>query len=338
MALTQEREKLLAQREVILSNTFRDILSRVPETVDFAQTEAREMKIATTPEGKFALTYLLSARDLLKPALEDLTNISPDLLVPRGGSQHNPERNIDKVGTNIALEVMERTKDFPHTWMRTEESADWENISRDDAGPHEGIRFIIVDPLDMTSAIPRLNRVQTTGIAIYDKAGTLQSLGIMSLVNSDMVFIENREGNLSVYPAPIPGKDTDSQGLLRVAAKIRRMHSLNNLPLFQSGAKWAMDCDSGFATLGLLNNTVDTVVDHEKGSVWYEVAIWGRAAQALGFPVSDKEGNTLDIEQDVKKMIQKHEGDTFRIPFVMSRTPAIHARVLELLKSSKNSS
>lgn len=333
MALTKERATLLAQREVILSNTFRDIMSRVPETVDFAQTEAREMNLATTPEGMFVLTYLLSARDLLKPALQDLTNISPDLLVPQGGSQHNPERNIDKVGTSIALEVMNRTKRFPHTWMRTEESADWENISRDDADPREGVRFIVVDPLDMTSAIPRLNRVQTTGIAVYTKEGRLLSLGIMSLVDSDMVFIENREGTLAIYPAK--ETETEYEGPLRVAAKVRRMYQLQDLPLFKTGAKWALDCDSGFATLGLLNNAIDTVVDHEKGSVWYEVAIWVRAAQALGFPVSDKNGNPLDIEAAVKKMIQKHEGDTFRIPFVMSRSPAIHARVLELLTSHK---
>ena len=228
MAMSTERAHLLAQREVALSNTFRDMMARIPETVDFARTEAREVNLATTPEGTFVLTYLLSARDLLKPALLDLTNISPDLLVPQGGSQHNPERNIDKVGTVLAMELMRETRDLPHTWMRTEESADWENISRDDAAPFEGQRFMIVDPLDMTSAIPRLNRVQTTGIAIYTKDGSLASLGIMSLVDNDMLFIENRNGERHLYPpTDITSEDDKTEPSLRVAAKVRRIYELN---------------------------------------------------------------------------------------------------------------
>ena len=173
MALSPERANLLAQRELAFSHTFRDILARIPETVDLARTENRDMNLATSPEGNFVLTYLLSTRDLLQPALRDLSNISPDLLVPQGGSQHNPERNIDRVGTALATELMRTTKNLPHTWMRTEESADWENITKDDGSPWEGQHFMILDPLDMTSAIPRLNRVQTTGIAMYNKDGTV---------------------------------------------------------------------------------------------------------------------------------------------------------------------
>ncbi len=308
-------------------------MARVPETVAFAQTEQRDIDIAATPEGRFVLTYLLASRDLLKPALRDLTNISPDLLVAKGGRPHNPERNIDAVGTEIAHELIRTGETMPNAWMRTEESTDWQPLGSGQSKPDQGERFIVLDPMDMTSAIPRLNRVQTTGIAVYGRDGDLRSLGIMSLVDDDFLFVEaDGTGGLRVYPPARVIPESAPENPLRVAAKVRRINGLKQLPLLTEGGIWVMDCDSGYATLGLRRGTVDTVIDHVRGSVWYEVVLWVRAAQALGLPVSDANGNPIDITDVMKKMIARHEGDTYRVPFVMSRTPQIHERVLRELR------
>ena len=334
MALQPERMRLLAQREVSMENTFQDIMSRIPDTVTIARIETKHSRLAQTPEGRFTLTYLLAARDLLKPALLDLTNIAPDFLVSVGGRPHNPERNIDTVGTEIVREIARNTKNLPGAWMHSEASPDWEPLNRTETERSTGKTFIVVDPLDMTSAIPRQDRVQTTGIAIYDKEGQLKSLGIQSLVDEEFMFIENVDGVLHVYPHEgIPNGDTPPDGTpLRIAAKVRRMPELRNLPIFATGNNlWSLNCDSGYAILGIHDGTIDTVIDPHKGSLWYEVVIWARLAQAMGCTVTDADGNPIDISAVMRHVINKHEDDSYRIPFVISRTPQIHERVLPLL-------
>jgi len=195
----------------------------------------------------------------------------------------------------------------------------------------DGERFAVIDPLDMTSSITRGDRVQTTGIAIYDREGEIQALGIMSLVDDGFIFIENVNGKFITISTPEPDKERTDNEPLRVAAKTRRMYTLKDSPLMQ-GNTWSLNCDSGFAALTMQEGKIDTIVDHRKGSLWYEMVIWGRALQILGFPVTDKDGNPIDFSAAMKKVIEKHEGDTYRIPFVISRTPDIHKKVLRLLQ------
>lgn len=337
MVANVERAQILANQEFRVNSTFRDIVSRIPDTLYFAKKEAAESGMAKTPEGIFALTYILASQKLLRPALSDLSHVSQDLLNTIGGFEYNPERSIDLVGSDIAITLARETNNIPHFWMRTEESANWQNISRDDASPTEGMRFAVVDPMDMTSSIPRHDPVQTTGIAIYNKDGSVRTIGIMSLVNDGFIFIDQNENgthrihtNDDLYIK----EDRPADAPLRIAAKTRRMYALNNLPLMNQGYIWAMDCDSGFATLGLAQGNIDTIVDAFKGNPWYEVAIWVHAAQLMGFPVTDKDGNKVDIAEVMRHVIEHHEDDTYRIPFVVSRTPEIHKKVLELLKST----
>ena len=121
---------------------------------------------------------------------------------------------------------------------------------------------------------------------------------------------------------------------MRVATLTRRMYNLRSLPIFTQGGKWDMDCTSGFAVLGLQEGAIDTIIDPIKGNPWYEVAIWASAAKALGYPVTDWDNNPIDISAIVRHVIDIHEDDSYRIPFVISRTPEIHSNVLSLLRET----
>lgn len=315
--------------------TFESIAARIPDAVRMAKLEVNASGMATTPEGKFAATYLLATRGLLHPVLDDLQMIGPDFLLPIGGAEYNPERSIDEIGSMVAQTLIEQTGDIPNFWMRTEESAKWDTASTNAEPLENGQRFAVIDPLDMTSSIQKKDRVQTSGIALFDKDGNTLAVGITSLVDDGFVFVENRNGKPHIYPENYltPHHHTPDQHPLRIATLTRRMHHLRQLPLFtEHHAMWAMDCTSGFSVLGLLRGDIDTVIDAFKGNPWYEVVIWVNAAQQLGFPVSDKDGNPIDINAAVRRMISRHEGDGFRIPFVISRTQDIHDTVLPLLQ------
>lgn len=312
---------------------YEGVLKRIPEAISFAKIEAETTGLAQTPEGKFALTYLLANRNLLQPILADLASVSPDLLQPIGGQSYNPERSIDNIGSAVALFLSQKTEEIPHFFMRTEESVGWEALGENERLPQDGERFAIIDPLDMTSSITKGDRVQSTGIAIYDREGTLKTVGIVSFVDDRFIFIENQGDHMMLYP---PRKDrltrqNETGEPLKVATLMRRMYNLRDLPLFTQGATWNMNCASGFAVLGIHQGIIDTIIDPVKGNPWYEVAIWGAAAQSLGYPMSDRNGNPIDISAAIRRVIQKHEGDTYRIPFIISRTPEIHERVLSLL-------
>lgn len=312
------------------------VLKRIPEAVSFAKIEAEAAQMAKTAEGKFALTYLLTNRNLLQPILSNLSFVSPDLLQPIGGPSYNPERSIDDVGSAVARYISQQTEKIPNFFMRTEESARWENMGTPGQLAEEGERFAIIDPLDMTHGIVTGNRVQTTGIAIYNKTGDLHCVGIISLVDDHFLFIENDQGKLHIYPSPGAASANDTQSdntAIRMATLTRRMQYFQDIPFLSQGGVWTMDAGiSGYPILALQNNTLDTVIDHVKGSAWYELVIWARAAQVLGFSVSDKDGNPIDIPAIMRRVIKRHEGDTHRVPVIISRTPEIHKRVLSLLK------
>ncbi len=321
------------------SMNYEGVLKRIPEAVSFAKIEAETTGLAQTPEGKFALTYLLANRNLLQPILSDLSSVAPDLLQPIGGPSYNPERSIDDIGSAVALCISQQTEEIPNFFMRTEESARWESIGAPGQLVEEGERFAIIDPLDMTHGIVTGNRVQTTGIAIYNKQGDLHCVGIISLVDDNFLFIENDKGKLHVYPYAHADRASDAQSdtkTIRMATLTRRMQYFQNVPFLLNGGVWTMDAGiSGYPILALQNNTLDTVIDHVKGSAWYELVIWARAAQALGFPVSDKDGNPINIPAIIRHVINRHEGDNYRIPVIISRTPEIHQNVLSLLAIPK---
>lgn len=316
------------------SLTFESITRKIPDAIHMAKLEVESSDMAKTPEGKFAATYLLATRNLLQPVLRDIQSIGSDFLIPIGGQDYNPERSIDEVGSLVAEQLSDMTSDIPTFFLRTEESAQWENVNKYDSTVKEGKRFAVIDPLDMTSSIEKKEKVQTSGIAIFDQEGNVLTVGITSLVDDGFVFIEKQGEKLHVFPK-IHQTRTDqyTDDHIRVATLKRRMHKIRQTPLITSEkGEWVMDCASGYSVLGLLHNKVDTVIDPFKGNPWYEVAIWVNAAQQLGFPVSDKDGNPIDIPAAIRRMIDRHEGDSFRIPFIISRTQDIHNTVLPLLK------
>ena len=325
------------QPHIRKENSLEALLTRVPEAISFAKIEMEAAKEAQTPEGKYALTYLLATRKLLRPLMTDLHAIHPDLLRPTGGSEYNPERKIDEIGTAVAFILGRQTADIPNFFLRTEESPRWERLSNDSAPIEDSDRFAIIDPLDESSGIPLGNRVQSTGVAIYNKRGELLTIGIMSLVDDDMMLVERTDDRLRIVSskpdAPKPDGEPTS---IRVATLTRRMHALKHLPLFTTNqATWTLPSIGGYAVMVMANGDIDTIIDPVKGNPWIEYCLWGPAAESLGFVVTDPEGRPIDRAAIMRKAIEKNLSNaSSRVRFVISRTPEIHKRVLELLKSS----
>ncbi len=312
--------------------TYRELLGRIPDALDSARAETERLGIARTAEGKLSLSYILAARNLLSPLIADIRAIDSALIAPIGGMDYNPSRYIDSIGGEIVFALGRQSSEIKHLWIRTEEEAKWEP-SQTNGLFDQAERFAIVDPLDMTSSIPKGDRTQTTGIAVYARDGSLKALGIASLVDNGLIFLESDQtGTFRTFTSPDILKTEDTPGPLRVATLARRMHALRNLPILQQEhGVWVQDCASGYATLSLVNGTVDTVIDPVKGNPWYEFGIWGRAAQELGFPVTDPDGNRIDMDAIMRYSIEKNPDDSFRIRFVMSRNEAVHERALTLL-------
>lgn len=320
------------------ANTLQSLISRVPEAISFAKLETEASRETKTPEGKFALTYLLATRNILRPAFFDLTKINDDLMRSVGGPEYNPERTVDEIGVAVANNLIQQTTDIPKFWIRIEESGKWQNAT-DNAPISEGERFAVIDPLDMTSSILKNSRTQTTGIAIYDKAGKLMSAGIMSLVDDGFIFVEKQGDTYNVFPDTLRAKQTetpyDPKLPIRVSTLTRRMHALKDAPLFKDNhAEWQMDCTSGYAILQLIQGNLDAVVDPFKGNPWYENVIWYALAQTIGYPVTDKNGKPLDFAAIMQSITKQEISNGHRIPAVVSRSPEIHARVLSLLAKS----
>lgn len=319
------------------AHTFESLLARVPEAVRSAQSEAAISHEAQTPEGAYTLSYLLAARNIFRPALRDLTHIDTDLLQPVGGPEYNPQRAIDLIGGMIAHHLTDKAAELPNFWLRIEESATWQRMSGSAPSVQEGERFAVIDPLDMTSSIPKNHRAQTTGVALYDRTGVLLSAGIVSLVDDGFVFLEKRGDGYHVFPESLRAQQ-NNQTLskpLKIATLTRRMHTLKDTPLLAgSHGQWTLDCTSGYAVLALLQGHIDAVVDPFKGNPWYENVIWYAVAQALGYPVTDKDGAPIDFSRAMQSATQQETGGDQRIPSVVSRSPQVQARVLELLKTS----
>lgn len=312
---------------------FRMLLSEVPHAVNIAKIEAESSEMAKTSEGMFVLTYLLAARNVLRPVLTD-AHLHRDLLQQTGGYDYNPTRNVDDVGTAIAFTIAQDTHDLPGFWIHTEENGDWRPAHANNGFWEDATRFAVLDSLDMTSSITHGDRVQTTGVSIYTKEGDLLTSGIMSLVDDQYIFVEKTHDGYAIHSNnEKPNETYDGNRPLRYAAKTRRMYALNNTPIVTLGHSRVLDCDSGYAVLELHKGTIDTIIDHVRGNPWYEVVIWIRTAQAMGYAVTDAEGNPIDTGAVMRRVIKHNETDTYRVPFVVSRTPEIHKKVLGLLKS-----
>lgn len=327
MTAQQERSPALKPLK-----TPEEILSELPHAVELAKIEAETSGLTKTPEGKYVLSFLLSARNLLRPILTD-THIHRDLMTQIGGQGYNPQRNIDELGILIANYLNQQTTDIPNMWIRSEEHARWEPVNPAGGLWDDAERFVFLDPVDETGAIPKGKRYQAAGVAIYKKSGELCSLGVVSLVDDGMIFIDTPD-HVTAYANTSfdrDGSEPAADRPIRVATLSRRMHALRNTPILKHTGAWIMDSIGGYAVLSLLNNSIDTIIDPIKGNPWYEYVLWGPAAEAVGMTVTDPNGNPIDYTRIVRDVIAKNPDDAYRIPFVMSKTPEIHARVLASL-------
>lgn len=341
MAATAERARLLTLREQKSVQNFRDIMARIPTVLQDTRNETEHSEITHSPEGKFVFTYLLAAQRLLTPALNDMAIANADLLEPTGGPEYNPHRSIDEIGTTVARQLAVQTTDIPKFWIHSEESAQWEPTHPSNDLLKDGKRFAVIDPLDMTHSITKGDRIQTTGIAIFDKNGAMIAAGLASLVDDGIILVEHTDHD-HIYTnatTPIVSHSEEDKRPIRVATLTRRMYGLRNLPIFaqKDTADWVLDCTSGFAVLELLRGNIDTMLDPIKGNPWYEISIWGTIAQKLGMQVSDWDNNPLDLEAAMRHVIEHHEDDNYRLPFVISRTPETHKKVLGLLHGDTQS-
>lgn len=336
MVAQAERMRLLEQRSAKSERSFQDVVSKIPGVLSEIRSAPELSEAAKTPEGKYALTYLLAAQRVISPALTDITLTNTDLLTPTGGPEYNPHRSIDEIGGEIARKLAEQTRDIPKFWIHLEESGKWERAHPNGDMPKDGERFAVIDPLDMTHSLTKGEALQTTGIALFDKSGKPIAVGVASLVDPSFAFVEIPSG-ITVTAAQLPpAREIPIHTPIAIGALTRRMYDIKSLPLFTDNqGERTVNCSSGYAILQMQKGDLDTIVDPIKGTPWYELAIWGTAAEVLGYRMSDKDGNPIDLSATMRRVIDHLEDDTYRIPFVISRTPDIHDKVLSLLTPAK---
>jgi len=328
--MTPHAERLPALKE---SPSLQTILTDIPHAVDLARIEAESSELAHSPEGLFVLTYLLAARNVIKPVLTQ-SYIHQHLLQPTGGHSYNPQRTIDEIGIAIADYISKLPTDMHNFWIRTEENPVWSPGKPGEGFFEEADRFVFIDPIDETSAIPKGKRLQTSGIGIYNRDGELQGLGVISLVDDGIIFYaKNDSETVYTYP-PQRAPEQQSDAPIRFATLTRRMHALNNLPIASQGGEWTMDTVGGYGVCAMLNGTVDAMLDPVKGNPWFEYILWGPAAEKAGFVVTDPDGEPIDTASIVKYAIAKNPDDSYRIKFVISNNPETHKRILRLLTPS----
>lgn len=318
-------------KEIVAPNptSLEELRLSFPKAISWAK-ELSERENLKTPEGKFALTFLLATGSLLKAAGVNLDrNI--------GGRGDNPEKEIDLVGGEIAdhliREFISQSFDYAGTEMYIEERKKWEVFPKSiTALAGKNARLILIDPCDETSS----PNYRSVGVSIFDKDGKFISGGVAGVRDEIAVFIEGErvnfvgfEGGKNSLKDPLSLKAAPGvPSSLGVATLQRRMEgeeawklldrvSPNGLVLTQTFG--------GFGLIKMLKGEIDLMIDASKGQPWYEAGQWGVLAERLGFSVEYDLGRIPNAAHILTKKTPE------RIPVVISRNSHIHERVLQAL-------
>ena len=201
---------------------------------------------------------------------------------------------------------------------------------------------IAVDPLDETGPMRIGLRVQTTAATIANYGGEFVAGTITSLVDDEMILIENEDVHLIRFYESLKNPDGGSPlvqleigspevrdiGDARIATLPRRMQELQRrFPIFAN--REYLPTFGGHGLLAMIRGDIDVMLDPLKGQPWYEAVHWGPMAERVGFSVSDPEGERIDFQNILLNAIQGKE--LGRVKIVISTHQELHNQVLQSL-------
>lgn len=309
-----------------------DIKRSYPRVLSETLSIVKESNLAKTEPSKTCLWYCLAQAKILRPLLRD-----PTLLLVSGlcekdsGPDYNPHREIDMIGGDLIVEVIRQTGVPADVFI---EERGWVRPT----GVSEQI--IIVDPLDQTSSIENGVRDQATGIVFADKDGNFLAGGISSLVDNEMVLIEENNVRLLSFDGdhnqllaiPLPFRVERDITRARIATLTRRMKErMLETPLFKKRFFPDLPTFGGYGVLCMLRGQIDVLIDPFVGQPWYEACLWGNIAEKFGLIVTGQRGKKIDFPSILKSALLGKEME--RVKIAISTHQALQNQLLDGLKS-----
>jgi len=308
------------------------------EFVDRVLEETRpivyESDIARTEWGKAGLWYSVTQAKILRPELRSPTPLRQSgLLEKTGGPEYNPTREIDTIGNKVIHSIMRRI--YMPALVYIEEEKRWLAFNSEIPGIPVSIA---VDPLDETGPIRIGLRVQTTAATIANQHGEFVAGTIASLVDDEIVLIEDGEVHLMCFDenATDFSKNSPLKKLAvnppavrdihraRIATLPRRMEQLRRFPAFRNLDY--LPTFGGYGLLEMIRGDIDVMLDPLKGQPWYEAVHWGPMAEQAGMVVSYPDGNRIDFQSILLRAMQGEQ--VARVKIVISRDQHLHDQVL----------
>lgn len=321
----------------ILSLRYKDI-EYIDRVLEETRAFAYESGIAQTEWGQAALWYATTQATILRPDLRGPTPLRHSgMLEKTGGPDHNPTRAIDTVGSTVMQRIMGSISTPALVYI--EEEKRWLPFNRGSPGIPVSIT---VDPLDETGPIRIGLRVQATAVTFADRFGEFIAGTIASLVDDELVLIEDgRVMTMRFYetsrgstrrstiePLARAAPEFRSVENARIATLPRRMHELQRLPMFRD--REYLPTFGGYGLLEMIRGNIDIMLDPFKGQPWYEAVHWGPMAERAGLVVSDPLGMGIDFSNILSRAM--HAEEVGRVKMVISAHPLLHEQVLQGLR------
>lgn len=298
---------------------------------------AKERGLIKNSFGRACLWFCLAQAKILRPILrEPSLLLNSSLIQETGGPEYNPTRQIDTIGGDLIIEIS-RHQDFLFNYPLDIfiEERGWQRLNQENEGSP---LIIIVDPLDGTEAIKDGFRDQAIGIGIFTEEGAFLAGGICSLVDNEMLLIEennirvlsfDERGNrlLEVSKPEISKRELDKA---RIATLTRRMgEEMLATPLFAGRFFPDLPTFGGYGVLSMIRGQIEVMLDPFKGQPFYEACLWGVLAEKAGMVVTDLEGEKIDFPSVLKNA---RGGKGERVKIIISSCKELHSQVLERLK------
>jgi len=301
-----------------------------PQVLDEARALMETCGLAKTEAGKTCLWFCFAQAKILRSLLQEPTSLLNSGFCQKiGGPERNPYRQIDLIGGDLVMEVVSQMGLEAEVFI---EERGWVRVN------NEATKIVVVDPLDGTSGVFTGLRDQAAGIVIGGKEGNFQAGAIVSLVDREMVLIEEDRVNFlsfeenlgQIKKLSIPPKKEIEFSQARIATLARRMkETMLETPLFKSRFFPDLPTFGGYGVLCLLRGQVDVLIDPFVGQPWYEVFLWGQMAEKMGFTVTDEKGERINFNNIFARA---KKGLEERLKIIISANSNLHQQVLEGLK------
>lgn len=282
-----------------------------------------------TQEGNFAATHAVASACVLRRLISSPLLFSAPIYQSTGGPENNPHRVIDEIGCAL-FTSLQQSNPLPAGKVFIEENHQWLDFVGTEA-PGTSVA-VNIDTLDGTSNILTGHRDQASGIMVTDLARN-RFLGgaIVSLV--DNAFITAEPGHCQLYqlangyrsasPLEQSRKQPDR---MRLATLGRHLQAIVPFPFTHGPYTPDLSTFGGYGLYRVLTGSITTMFD-ARGQIWYEAALWGPLAEALGLVVTDFQNRHYDWFQILRDSQQP--GYNERMPLVISHDLQWHYQFLD---------